>query len=567
MKRFFIIVLFSLLWVSPLFSLSRREIYLDLQYFLDSLRTKAERLRVIYQEEPEFSKEEKIQQAKREYAFSILQWEKAKGLCTFHKDTYRDNPRFRLLEQDIEQTFSELKSRAFQITKLHSLDLYARSNNLKPGKLLQFRKFRSVKTGAMKEGEELIQILKKVYLQYNLRSRVSLQQALETINPVVDEFPDFLPGFFWQARIYFELEQIEEAQRVMHHLLDVDPNLTIAKSIDERMLSEDDLLDYSFDNTKIQNLPHEISPVDLSQKPPEPQKLLPPGAIRRVPYVVVVGNSTVERPQTGLNEAQMVFELPVEEGNTRLLALYGQEAPAISVVGPVRSLRDYFIDLLYFLDPLLLHCGASPGGLKRIKELEFHTFDEMMVYSAFFRDPQRVPPNNLYTSLDKLVEPGYARRKIRGDVTDWLRTTQVGYPYHENIVKNVHVPFYRNYQVTWQMSEEHGMYERYINGVLQKDARTGEPIRARNLIIQMVNESPPMDEEGRINLELTGKGEMHAFVKGKPFKGTWHKPDIYAPIRYIDESGGEIAFFSGNIWVHLISKDQKIRVDKNPEKP
>lgn len=554
-----------LFWVGSLFSFSRREAYLDLQHFLDSLRQKTERLRVIYQEEPEFSKEEKIQQARREYAFSLLQWDKSQQLCAQYKELYRaEEPRFRLLEQDLDKTFSTLKTYAFQITKLHSLDLYARSNRLKPGKLLRFRKFKNINTGALKDGEDLIQILKKVYIQYNLRSRVSLRQALETIAPVVENYPDFLPAFFWQARLYFELDQIEEAQRIMHYLLDVDPNLTIAKSIDEQMLSEDDLIDYSFDNTKIQNLPHEISPLDISQKP-NPQQTLPADAIRRVPYVVVVGNSSAERPQSGLNEAQMVFELPVEEGNTRLLALYGQESSAAAAIGPVRSLRDYFVELLYFLDPLLLHCGSSPSGAKLLQELEFHTFDEMTVYTGFFRDDSRQSPANLYTTLDKLTEPAYARRKIRGDATTWLRTTQIGYPYHENQVQNVHVPFYRNYQVTWQFSEEQGMYERYINGVLQKDARTQEPIRARNLIVQKVKESPPLDEQGRINLETIGEGEMMAFVKGKPFQGKWIKPDLFAPIRYLDESGGEIAFFSGSIWVHLVSQTQKIRVENRKE--
>ena len=81
------------------------------------------------------------------------------------------------------------------------------------------------------------------------------------------------------------------------------------------------------------------------------------------PVAVMVDNHPGARPQSGLNQACLVFEAPVEGGITRFMAVYGhgQEVPKI---GPVRSIRPYFVRLAKSLGAVLAHCGGSYRGLR-----------------------------------------------------------------------------------------------------------------------------------------------------------------------------------------------------------
>ncbi len=81
---------------------------------------------------------------------------------------------------------------------------------------------------------------------------------------------------------------------------------------------------------------------------------------------VMVNNHSKARPQSGLNQADMVYEILAEGMITRFLAVYHSQEPEI--VGPIRSIRPYYLDIMKGLDALIVHAGASDEADAMLKK-------------------------------------------------------------------------------------------------------------------------------------------------------------------------------------------------------
>ncbi|MCO4782805.1 MAG: DUF3048 domain-containing protein [Candidatus Cloacimonetes bacterium] len=534
----------------------RGNIYKDLNYMLSKITNKRHRLQKIYVEQPEFLKEEKIKQARVDYYFALMVYNKAQKRIWDYKKLYpRENitVTIRVLSEKIEKHFRELKVYASYIKKMHPLDLYARNFALKPGKLLEFRKFKNVKTNSMQSGKDLFEILQKAYRFFNLRTKTSLNQAVKVLKPIADNVPDYFPARFWLSKVYFDLDLIEESQAIMYKLLDVDPELIISKSIDDQMLREDDLLNYQY--TPENRLPHEI-PQPIKHK----EVKLDQYGMRSVPFVVSLGNSRNERPQSGLSFAEVVLEMPTEGGITRLLAYYGKNSDMSVPIGPVRSMRNYFLREVYHLRPFFIHCGGSPGSYREKQELDYFTIDEIGGYMGFFRDRKGTAPFNLYTSIDKMTELAYSKHIKIGDPLMYLHTTKVGYPHKDKSIEAVHVSYFDDYTVTHKFDPLGGNYVRYVNGNLMKDPVNNRPSYSKNIVIQYVD-IDTIDSVGRRHVGVLGTGDADIFIEGRRKKGTWKKIGLDSRTFYMDKDGKEISLFHGSTWIHFMFKHRKIRVD------
>ena len=121
---------------------ARGHIYKDLQYLLGKIRQNRDRLKEIYLGEAQFLKTEKIAQAKIQFYRAKEYFKSAKSMIAEHRrDYHKDTALLQVLEKKIAKLNSEIHKYSVFITKLHPLDLYARNYHLRPGKLLNFRKF------------------------------------------------------------------------------------------------------------------------------------------------------------------------------------------------------------------------------------------------------------------------------------------------------------------------------------------------------------------------------------------------------------------------------------------
>ena len=123
-------------------------------------------------------------------------------------------------------------------------------------------------------------------------------------------------------------------------------------------------------------------------------------ASKRPITAVVIENSPSARPQSGMQQAEVVYESIAEAGITRFVNLYQQNKPGL--VGPVRSLRPYLVDWIKPWDASIAHVGGSKRALDEVRNGSYRDLDQMLDASAYWRSSDRYAPHNVYTSFAKL---------------------------------------------------------------------------------------------------------------------------------------------------------------------
>jgi len=140
-----------------------------------------------------------------------------------------------------------------------------------------------------------------------------------------------------------------------------------------------------------------VNPGEITSLPEVKEKESPFGSR---PLSIMVENSEGARPQSGLDKANIVYEVLAEGGITRFLAIYyDQDAEE---VGPIRSARPYFVSKSLEHQAIYVHVGGSEEAYNFIKEEKIDDINEFVDFEPFWRTTDRIPPHNLYTSTLKL---------------------------------------------------------------------------------------------------------------------------------------------------------------------
>src|SRR5690554_5162744 len=112
---------------------------------------------------------------------------------------------------------------------------------------------------------------------------------------------------------------------------------------------------------------------------------------------VMIENSISARPQSGVIQADVVYEILSEGTITRFLALFHSQKP--KRIGPVRSARTYYVQLAKGYDAIYSSAGGSPGGLKLVQSDYIDDISGLAYDGRYFtRSSDRYAPHNLYTS-------------------------------------------------------------------------------------------------------------------------------------------------------------------------
>jgi hypothetical protein len=127
---------------------------------------------------------------------------------------------------------------------------------------------------------------------------------------------------------------------------------------------------------------------------------------KRRPIAVRIGNEQAAWPAAGLSKADLVMEIMVEGGITRLAVVFhSQEADRI---GPVRSARLSDLHYAPMLKGILVHVGAQATVLRRIRDAArggaFVDVDQFEHGGAFDRIRERQAPQNVFTSTKRIRE-------------------------------------------------------------------------------------------------------------------------------------------------------------------
>ncbi|MEO5928093.1 MAG: DUF3048 domain-containing protein [Patescibacteria group bacterium] len=275
--------------------------------------------------------------------------------------------------------------------------------------------------------------------------------------------------------------------------------------------------------------------------------LVPEGQEALQPIAIMVENSPDARPLSGVAEANLVVEAPVEGGITRFMLVF-DATTTFAQVGPVRSARPYYVELADALHAVYAHVGGSPEGLDLISKISgFRNLDQFYNGPTFWRS-SRSAPHNVYTKND-LVATAVARKGWQPQpFTPWRYVAEL--PTSTQNGLSISVPYGGAFNVSWTYDEASHRYLRRQAGVTERDL-DGATVSSTNVLV-LKTDAQQVDDYGRLHLRTTGSGKGVLFRDGERFDITWHRSGSgWFTFESID--AGDVFFKPGPTWISLVT--------------
>lgn len=302
------------------------------------------------------------------------------------------------------------------------------------------------------------------------------------------------------------------------------------------------------------------------------------------PLTVMIENHKDSRPQSGLLNADIIYEAVAEGAITRLMGVYYCDIAALDlVVGPVRSARTYFMDWAseYSKFPIYVHVGGAntpnkANALGQIKDYGWAGANDLNQFGLSvkecWRDYNRLgrpaaTEHTMYCSTNQLYQVAIRRKFTatdpKGDL--WTKTYipwKFGsIPDGGKPAQTVNFDFwtdYSDYQIKWTFDGSTKTYKRENGGTTHIDNNTKKQLEAGTVIVQFVTETGPIDEEKHLLYGTIGSGNALIFSQGLAFPATWSKKDRLYRTIYKDAKGKEFQFVPGKIWIEILAKNDKV---------
>ena len=267
---------------------------------------------------------------------------------------------------------------------------------------------------------------------------------------------------------------------------------------------------------------------------------------------VMMNNHLKARPQSGLYKADIVYELLAEGNVTRFLAIFQSEQP--DMIGPVRSARDYYIELAKGYDSLYIAHGFSPDAKAMldtgyIDNLNGIYYDGTLFERASFRKA----PHNSYISFDHILkgaqQKGYEMEETP-DSLSFLTEDEVNVLTGEeaNEFSISYSQSDSSFNSTFEYDDTLQKYKRFSNGEQTVDYDTEEPVLVDNIIIVETGHKI-IDNDGRRDIDLTTGGKAYLMQKGLKMEVEWRNVEG----RILPYLNGEVVeLIPGKTWINLI---------------
>lgn len=271
------------------------------------------------------------------------------------------------------------------------------------------------------------------------------------------------------------------------------------------------------------------------------------------PLAIMIGNSPEEViHQTGLNKADVVYEISVEYPFTRLLAIFINNDSTI--VGPIRSSRYYFSRVAAEWYPIFAHIGGQSLKDERIINL-----DQMRYSSPYWRDKKIGGWINLFSNTKNLREKskklGFSNKiNFINDLIN-LSTLNVS----GGKISKITIKYNQQYSIYYEYEPNSNTYLRYVNSKPHQDSKSSKHLATSNIIIQYVPiKKIPGDKEGRLEVNIIGEGIAKIFYGGHYFITKWVKKSKNQPTLYYDSQSNLLNLNQGKIWIQIVSNETNV---------
>lgn len=286
----------------------------------------------------------------------------------------------------------------------------------------------------------------------------------------------------------------------------------------------------------------------------------------RRPVAVMYNNIINAIPHSGISNADVLYEAPVEGSLTRIMGIF-DNYDKLKKIGSVRSCRIYYAYFALEWDAIYCHFGQSKYAIDFLKSGKIDTVGTLTAGNNFYRTTDRVAPHNCFISGDKINEAIKSlefRKKYEADYSGKFAFAEPETPIEltsDKQASKVEIGYPIN-QPYFVYNAEDGQYYRYQYDEKHIDDQNNEQLHCSNIIIQFVNASIYPDGKS-LDMTLTGSGEGWFVTKGKAEKVTWKKEQALGQTKYFDKEGNEITLNTGKTWICMVqneySEDVKIR--------
>ncbi len=277
-----------------------------------------------------------------------------------------------------------------------------------------------------------------------------------------------------------------------------------------------------------------------------------PSLLDRRVLAVKIDNHSEARPQSGIEQADMVIELMVEQ-ITRFISIW--HASDSDYLGPMRSGRPTDPTLLRALnEPTFIISGAQDWIYDIITSKGIHVLSEG--FDGAFRIQGRRAPHNLYVDTDRLRASadglGYPDDPPDGPLWEFGPM-----PESADAATSVRIDFSGN-TVRWTWDTQSGLWLRTASGRestwLNSDGETGRigvPVLVALYVDQYTARPPGLGQPVPAS-RTTGTGKAFVFADGKVTEGTWERRSEFHWFRLEDATGEVIVVPPGRVWVSLV---------------
>ena len=281
--------------------------------------------------------------------------------------------------------------------------------------------------------------------------------------------------------------------------------------------------------------------------------------VNRRPVAIMFDNHPKARWQSGLKDAEIVYEFLVEAPYTRYLGIFLANDPAS--IGPIRSARPYFVTTVLEYDGVYVHVGGSEQAKSDVKSLKVADIDALSsTNKVFWRKSHKKMPHNTYSSMEAIRTTQEERKyKMTGEYTPFKF-----YEDEKDIsgtqANKIIINYRKNNTTQYNYDIDKKIYTRFKDGKQHIDETDETPIIAKNIIIQEAV-TKVIDKEGRLDIQLVGEGKGKYITNGQVIELKWVKKSRKDKVIYYNLEGEELVLNAGVTWIQVVEPKTEIIIE------
>ena len=307
---------------------------------------------------------------------------------------------------------------------------------------------------------------------------------------------------------------------------------------------------------------------DIERMSPLTGKEIPPELWLNRPKRVLafkIDNNINARPQSGLQEADSVFEILVEGGMTRFLAFFLDNTS--KYLGPIRSARPTDPTVVRPYDGTLVVSGATDGLIPTIRELGVPVLEEVTA-PAMFRIGSRKAPHNLYADTElvrevvdskgyKFLQPGpqplYPFGFNQNNWDSGANKITIQYSEFTTVIWKLDGNRYSRFIIDAYSSDKDAVSHNFIS----QDGNYSDILSTETIVV--IQGALYKDKATTLPSILTvGIGDLFIFNDGKYVQGNWRRTDISENFEFFDLNQNPIEVPPSSQWIHIVPNEGQI---------